>query len=55
MVKLEKKINLKKEHKKMTFQNKIMKMSSAISQSLFKLQLPYNFNLSYNNMLGKSS
>jgi len=54
MVKL-KKINLKKRHKKMTFQNKIMKMSPAVSQGLYKLQLPYNFNLRYNNMLGKSS
>jgi hypothetical protein len=42
MVKLEKKINLKEELKKITFQNKIMKMSPAVSQSLFKLQLPYN-------------
>jgi hypothetical protein len=54
MVKL-KKINLKNRHKKMTFQNKIMKMSPAVSQGLYKLQLPYNFNLRYNNMLGKSS
>jgi hypothetical protein len=47
--------NLKKRHKKITFQNKIMKMSPAVSQGLSKLQLPYNFNLRYNNILGKSS
>ena len=54
MVKL-KKNNLKKGHKKMTFQNKIMNMSLAVSHGLSKLQLLYNFNLRYNNMLGKSS
>jgi hypothetical protein len=32
--------NLKKGHKKMTFQNKIMKMSPVVSQGLSKLQLP---------------
>jgi hypothetical protein len=53
MVKLKKKKS-KKKTQKITFQSKIMKMSPAVSQGLFKLELPYNFNMRYNNMLGKS-
>ena len=52
MVKWKKKS--KQRTQKMTFQNKIMKMSLAILQGLSKLQLPHNFNLRYNNILGES-
>ena len=53
MVKLKKNYS-KKKTQKMTFQNKIMKMSLAILQGLSKLQLPHNFNVRYKNILGES-